>query len=169
MVHSRFESIEKWEDEIEEMRKEKDALDLLIQKGPGYCYKDTEEIDFVGKDLWTYRNEWRKREKNNSEINVIKAYYCKVIAAKNFQRLGERERYPKNVDTLEKAAFSYDKAAKNADWLNLYEKAAICRIKACKIYDFLKKITKTSKYDKDLKHATEHIKEIAKPVEDNLY
>ncbi len=168
-MQGRFEAIGKWEDEIEEVRKDKDALGLLIQKGPEYSYKDTEEIDFVGKDLWNYRNDWREKEKNNSEINVIKAYYCKVIAAKNFQRLGERDRYPKNVDTLEKAAFSYDKAAKNADWLHLYETAAICRIKACKIYDFLKKITKTSRYDGDLKHAAEHIKEIAKPVENNPY
>jgi hypothetical protein len=168
MAYFSFETIEKWDDKIKYIKREDEALKLLVEESPKYSYEETRDLDFAGKDYWKYKNKWNKDYPNSKKKNIMKAYYCKVVAAKNFQRLAEKDKCRNSrIEKLEEAGFSYDKAAKNAEWTGMYTAAAICRIRACKIYSFLKNFSGKHEYYEDLEEAARHIRQIATGYENN--
>jgi len=129
---------------------EKEALDLLTKEIPSSSYEEAQRFDFRAKDLWNYRG------------SIIEAYKLKVLAARNFERIAQEKN---SVSILEEAAFSYDKATKNAEIISKsspeFLMAAIrCRIRACRLHYKLWK--EQSKSDKNYQFASRHLVELVR-------
>ena len=124
---------------------EKQALDLLIEEIPLSSYEEAERFDFRAKDLWRNRS------------NLSEAYKSRVLAARNFERIAKEKNSPA---ILTEAAFSYDKAAKNADVISrnypeFLMVAIRCRIRACRLH--YKLWNEGHKSDVDYQFASKYI------------
>ena len=132
------------------VKNQKEALELLIKEIPNFSYEESQSLDFEGKDQWQYQGDLKR------------AYFCRVLAARSFERIGKNSSYEEEIKRLKEAAFSYDKAAKNARDIKFPMAALRCRIRACKIFNKLYNLTEDESYLQALEWATEHIETIAK-------
>lgn len=138
----------------------KEAVELLTKEIPSMRYERALGFDFRGKDLWQFRTRGKIARES-----VRRAYYCRVVAARGFEELAEQEKNLwEKIGRLEEAAFSYDKAAKNADYVGFDMANVRCRIRACRIYNTIDKITESQKHRSDLEIAAEYLKQAVNKI-----
>jgi hypothetical protein len=106
------------------------ALKLLLVETPELSFSEAESLDMGAKTA-------------EFSGDQEEAYEKRVLAARTFTRLR----------ALKDAAFSYDRAAKQAEGLGFLMPAIICRIRACRIYNSLG----FSEDSKEMTYACDHL------------
>ena len=135
------------------------AYALLSQNLPSLSLGHAIDVDMLAKEAW-------------KERNIQKAYYLKIVAAKSFEKIVP-EVIPLELKfrVTQNAAYSYDKAAKNAVLLGFIPAAIKCRIRACLLHKNLLNLLESSPEQKlhqdeisrvreDLGYSASHLTEI---------